>query len=111
MREIDTIDISFKQINRDILKGWVVFYYIDGQVIKYTSETHDWVDLPKIGVMYLYRVYDNYKEQVGGNDYYCPYQLMNVDDIRPWIKFGLYIDDEVFNSMVVPAVINDPINY
>ena len=112
MREIDTIPQTMKEINRETLTGWVAFYYENGQVVRYASETHDWANLPQIGVMYLFRIYaSGHKEQVGGNDYYCPYQLMNVEDIRPWIKFGLYIDDTIFNTVVVPVVINDPINY
>lgn len=111
MREIDTINQNMKQINREVLTGWVVFYYENGQVVRYSSETHDWMNLPNIGVMYLFRIYESgAKEQVAGCDYYCPYQLMNVSDIRNWIKFGLYIDDEIFNTIVWPAVLNDPIN-
>lgn len=111
MREIDIIDSSFKQVNRNVLIGWVVFYYINNEIVKYSSDTHDWVDLPKIGVMYLYRIYENYKEQIGGCDMYCPYQLMNIEDIRPWVKFGLYIDDYTFNNIVVPTVINESANF
>ena len=112
MREINTIDIKYKQINREILVGWVVWYWVEGQgLVKYDSENHDWVDLPKIGVQYMYRIYEaGYKEQVSGCDYYCPYQLMEMEDIRPYVKFGLMIDDNVLNTVVVPAVLNDPIN-
>lgn len=110
MREIDTIDISFKTINREILKGWVAFFWVDNQLMRYSSETHDWADLPKIGVQYLFRIYETYKEQVAGCDYYCPYQLMNAEDIRPWIKFGLYLDDDTFNNIVWPIVRDDEVN-
>lgn len=100
-----------KQINRGILTGWVVFYYENGKVTRYSSDTHDWTGLPTVGVMTLFRIYaDGHKERVGGTDYYCPYQLMGVSDIRPWIKFGLYIDDEVFNTVVFPVILNDSIN-
>ena len=104
--EIDTIDIQFKQVNRTILKGWIVYYYIDNQLVCYSSDTHNWLDLPKIGVQCLYRIYDTHKELVNGCDFYCPYQLMNVDDIRPWIKFGLYLDDDIFNSQVLPFILD-----
>lgn len=112
MREIDSIDPQFKQVNRETLRGWVVWYWIEGQgLVKYNSEEHDWVDLPKIGVQYLYRLYDTYKEQVAGCDFYCPYQLMNMQDIRPFIKFGLYLDDELYSREVAAIVTTDPINY
>ena len=35
---------------------------------------------------------------------------MEMEDIRPYVKFGLMIDDNVLNTVVVPAVLNDPIN-
>lgn len=113
MREINTIDSKYKQINRETLVGWVVWYWIDGQgLIKYDSESHDWANLPKIGVQYLYRIYESgSKEQVSGCDYYCPYQLMEMEDIRSFIKFGLYLDDVTYQEQVVPLVLNDPINF
>ena len=113
MREINTIDLKYKQINREILIGWVVWYWIDGQgLVKYDSENHDWSDLPSIGVQYLYRIYESgYNEQVSGCDYYCPYQLMEMEDIRPYIKFGLYLDDTLYHEQISTEVINDTINY
>lgn len=111
MSEIENIDITFKQINRNILKGWVVFYYINNELIKYSSDTHNWADLPKIGVQALFRIYiDDTKEIVTGVDYYCPYQLMNIDDIRPWIKFGLYLENNLYNNTIWPYIINHEIN-
>lgn len=113
MREIETIDLKYKQINREVLIGWVVWYWIEGQgLVKFDSENHDWVDLPKIGVQYLYRIYEaGYKEQIAGCDYYCPYQLNDMDNITPYIKFGLYLDDEIYRDQVATVVINDSINY
>lgn len=110
MTEIQTLDSKFLNINREVLQKWVVFYYINGEVVKYTSDTHNWVDLPKIGVQYLFRVYDTYKEQIGGIDFYCPYQLMDVDDIKPWVKFGSYLEDDIYNNIVWPIVRDDEIN-
>lgn len=111
MREIDTIDPSMKQINRETLIGWVVFYYENGEVTKYTSDLHDWASLPSKGVMCLFRIYQaGYKEQVTGVDFYCPYQLMDVADVRPWIKYGVYVDDYLYNNFVAPVIFNDPTN-
>lgn len=105
--EIDTIDISLKEINRTVLTGWTVFYYTDNQLVSYNSTTHNWVDLPKIGVMVLYRHYqDGFSEVVMGTDFYCPYQLMNVDDIRPYVKYGKYIDDSVYNEIILPQIMS-----
>jgi hypothetical protein len=99
MREIDIIDESMRQINNDTLLGWVVWCSNGVGFQRYNSKEHDWVDIPKKGVQYLYRVYSEYIEQIGGADYYSPYQLMDVEDIRPWIKFGLMIDQTVLNSI------------
>jgi hypothetical protein len=100
MREIDIIDESMKQINNETLVGWVVWFCDGGNIQKFNSKEHDWVDIPKIGIQYFYRVYEaNYMEQVAGADYYCPYQLMDVEDIRPWIKFGLMIDLDKLNTI------------
>lgn len=107
MREIDTIDEKFKNINKKILQKWIVFYYIDGEVVKYTSDTHDWKDLPKDGVQTLYRIYDTHNEQINGVDYYCPYELKYCDDINPWIKFGLYLDNDLFNHNVRQQITAD----
>jgi hypothetical protein len=113
MREIDTIDIKYRTINRAILVGWVAFYWVEGEgFVRYSSDIHDWLDLPKIGVQYLYRIYDDgVKEQIAGTDYYCPYQLMYTDDVNPFVKFGLYLDDDTYRDIVVPQVMNDPINF
>lgn len=112
MREINTIDSKYKQINRETLVGWIVWYWIDNKLVKYSSETDDWSSLPSIGVQYLYRIYESgIKEQVSGCDYYCPYQLMEMEDIRSFIKFGFYLDDTIFHEQIVPAVLNDPINF
>lgn len=100
MREIQTIDKKMLQINNDTLLGWVVWYCNDNiNVQVYNSKQHDWIDLPKIGVQFMYRVYDTYIEQNSGTDYYCPYQLTDVSDITPWIKFGLIISQEKLNNI------------
>ena len=99
MREIETIDLEMLQINEGTLLGWVVWCCDGEEIQRYNSKEHDWVDIPKIGVQYMYRIFETYIEQVGGCDYYCPYQLMGVDDIRPWIKFGLMVDQTVLNSI------------
>lgn len=105
--EIDNIDLSLKQINRETLTGWTVFYYINNELIRYDSTTHNWVDLPKIGVMALHRHYQaGYSEVVMGVDFYCPYQLMNVTDVTPYIKYGKFLDDTVYNEIVLPQIIN-----
>lgn len=105
--EIDIIDLSLKQINRELLTGWTVFYYIDNQLVRYDSTTHNWADLPKIGVMVLFRHYSaGYSETIMGTDFYCPYQLMNVEDVRPYLKYGKFLDDTVYNNEVLPQIIN-----
>lgn len=110
--EIDTIDISLKEINRNLLTGWTAYFYVNNELIRYNSTTHNWTELPKIGVQCLWRHYaEGYSEMVNGVDYYCPYQLMNVDDIRPYIKFGKFIDDDEYMTSIAPFIINDPINH
>jgi len=98
MREIEIIDKEMLQINNETLVGWIVWFCDGGDIQIFNSKHHDWVNIPKIGVQYFYRIYEaNYMEQVSGSDYYCPYQLMNVEDIRPWIKFGLMINHDKLN--------------
>lgn len=104
MREIETIDSKMLQINNETLVGWIVWFCDGGDIQIFNSKQHDWADIPNIGVQYLYRIYEaNYMEQVSGADYYCPYQLIDVEDIRPWIKFGLMIDlgklNNIFNQV------------
>ena len=99
MREIDIIDPSMLQINNDLLVGWIVWCSDGIEINKFNSKHHNWKDIPKAGVQYMYRIYETYIEQVSGADYYCPYQLMNVEDINPWIKFGLMIDMDLLNQI------------
>lgn len=103
MNEI--IDERMLQINNETLIGWIVWVN-DGinDTIIYNSKQHSWLDIPKVGVQYMYRVYDKYMEHVSGLDFYCPYQLYFFDDdISKWIKYGIMIDEkklmEIFEEM------------
>ena len=93
MREIQTIDTNMLQINNEVLLGWIVWCSDGNGIQKFNSKHHDWVDVPRIGVQYLYRIYDRYIEQVSGADYYCPYQLMNVTDINKEFNEDLNLAD------------------
>jgi len=111
MIEIETIDESMLQVNNETLLGWIVWCSTGDTINIFNSKEHSWeIDVPRIGIQYMYRIYDNYMEMVGGADYYCPYQLMDVEDIRPWIKFGLMIDQQVLSDIfnqVKDFTIND----
>lgn len=100
----ENLEPGMTTINGDTLLGWVVWYSNGNGITTYSSKTHKWLDLPKIGVQYMYRIYDGYMEQVSGSDYYCPYQLMDVGNINPWIKFGIMIDQQIIGEIFEQVV-------
>jgi hypothetical protein len=87
------------------LIGWAAYFYNNGSMQKYSSDTHLWSEIPNTGVLFVARYYKDSNNkitaiQINAQDIYClTDEQEQLAALTPGIKLGEYVEDSEYLSM------------